>query len=166
MAPTGKRTPTPAPEVTTDQTGDGQTVAVPGVVVTDAPDAGKGQAINVDTGQMVDPGDPLPEAVELHTETDQARIDARRAEGYKALGLTEDGKPLPAKDDPPVYDDRGNVRPRGTEGARPMTKAERKAIAASLRDEADKAADVASGAEGKARSDFLQDAVDRATGRR
>lgn len=34
--------------------------------------------------------------------------------------------------DPPVYDERGNVRPRGTEGAVPMTKAERKAIARRL----------------------------------
>lgn len=31
--------------------------------------------------------------------------------------------------DAPVYDDRGNVRPRGTEGARPMSYAERVAIA-------------------------------------
>lgn len=34
--------------------------------------------------------------------------------------------------DPPVYDERGNVRPRGTEGARPMTYAERVAIAKKL----------------------------------
>lgn len=34
--------------------------------------------------------------------------------------------------DPPVYDERGNVRPRGTPGARPMTKAERVAIARKL----------------------------------
>lgn len=34
--------------------------------------------------------------------------------------------------DPPVYDERGNVRPRGTEGTRPMTLAERKAIARKL----------------------------------
>ena len=34
--------------------------------------------------------------------------------------------------DPPVYDERGNVRPRGTPGARPMTKDERKRIAAAL----------------------------------
>lgn len=31
--------------------------------------------------------------------------------------------------DPPVYDERGNVRPRGTKGAKPMTLAQRKAIA-------------------------------------
>lgn len=36
--------------------------------------------------------------------------------------------------DPPVYDERGNVRPRGTPGATPMTKAERVKIAARLRD--------------------------------
>lgn len=34
--------------------------------------------------------------------------------------------------DPPVYDERGNVRPRGTPGARPMTKAERTDIARRL----------------------------------
>ena len=33
------------------------------------------------------------------------------------------------RDDAPVYDERGNVRPRGTEGARPMTYAERVEIA-------------------------------------
>lgn len=38
----------------------------------------------------------------------------------------------PVEPDPPVYDERGNVRPRGTEGARPMTLAERKAIARKL----------------------------------
>ena len=41
----------------------------------------------------------------------------------------------PAEDpdpDPPVYDERGNVRPRGTPGARPMTKAERVKIARAL----------------------------------
>lgn len=32
-------------------------------------------------------------------------------------------------DDAPVYDERGNVRPRGTEGARPMTYEERVEIA-------------------------------------
>lgn len=31
--------------------------------------------------------------------------------------------------DAPVYDERGNVRPRGTKGARPMTYAERVEIA-------------------------------------
>jgi hypothetical protein len=34
--------------------------------------------------------------------------------------------------DPPVYDERGNVRPRGTPGAKPMTKAERTDIARRL----------------------------------
>ena len=32
-------------------------------------------------------------------------------------------------DDAPVYDERGNVRPRGTQGARPRTYEERVAIA-------------------------------------
>lgn len=40
----------------------------------------------------------------------------------------------PVDPDPPVYDERGNVRPRGTPGAQPMTKAERVKIAARLRD--------------------------------
>lgn len=34
--------------------------------------------------------------------------------------------------DAPVYDARGNVRPRGTKGARPMTYAERVKIAERL----------------------------------
>lgn len=34
--------------------------------------------------------------------------------------------------DLPVYDERGNVRPRGTEGARPMTFEERVEIAERL----------------------------------
>lgn len=32
----------------------------------------------------------------------------------------------------PVYDERGNVRPHGTKGAKPMTFAQRKAIAERL----------------------------------
>jgi len=34
--------------------------------------------------------------------------------------------------DAPVYDERGNVRPRGTKGAKPMTYAQRVAIAERL----------------------------------
>lgn len=34
-----------------------------------------------------------------------------------------------AQPEEPVYDDRGNVRPRGTKGARPMTFEERVAVA-------------------------------------
>ena len=34
--------------------------------------------------------------------------------------------------DAPVYDERGNVRPRGTKGAKPMTHAQRVAIAERL----------------------------------
>lgn len=48
--------------------------------------------------------------------------DAELAEGYDP-----DAEP-----DPPVYDERGNVRPRGTEGARPMSFEERVAIAKKL----------------------------------
>lgn len=40
--------------------------------------------------------------------------------------------PVEKPDDRPVYDKRGNVRPRGTPGARPMTLAQRKAIARKL----------------------------------
>lgn len=40
------------------------------------------------------------------------------------------------KTDEPVYDERGNVRPRGTEGARPMSYDERVAIAQGIKDEA------------------------------
>lgn len=36
----------------------------------------------------------------------------------------------------PVYDERGNVRPRGTKGARPMTYDERREIARKLADDA------------------------------
>ena len=38
----------------------------------------------------------------------------------------------PVPRDAPVYDDRGNVRPHGTPGARPMTYAERVEIAKKL----------------------------------
>lgn len=38
--------------------------------------------------------------------------------------------------DAPVYDERGNVRPRGTKGAKPMTFDERKRIAAKVQAEA------------------------------
>lgn len=48
------------------------------------------------------------------------------------LAGTADKKP-----DPPVYDERGNVRPRGTKGARPMTYAERVKIAKQIQDEAE-----------------------------
>ncbi|MBS2939584.1 hypothetical protein KDN32_17735 [Nocardioides sp. J2M5] len=50
-------------------------------------------------------------------EIEQPKTDAELAE-------TADKEP-----DPPVYDERGNVRPRGTEGARPMSYAERVEIA-------------------------------------
>lgn len=65
------------------------------------------------------------------------RTAARIAEGRAALGLdVETGKPVPpsaaSKMPPPVYDARGNVRPRGTKGAKPMTYAERVAIAQRL----------------------------------
>lgn len=51
--------------------------------------------------------------------SDEVKSDAELAEGYDPS----------AEPDPVYYDDRGNVRPRGTEGARPMTYAERVEIA-------------------------------------
>lgn len=55
------------------------------------------------------------------------------------------GKPRPFEakpvdetaEDAPWYDDRGNVRPRGTKGAKPRTLAERKAIAKRLAGKSD-----------------------------
>jgi hypothetical protein len=59
--------------------------------------------------------------------------DKRIAAARETLGLDKDGKPKPpTKLPPPVYDERGNVRPRGTKGAKPMTYAERVAIAQRL----------------------------------
>ena len=43
-----------------------------------------------------------------------------------AEGINETGK------DAPVYDERGNVRPRGTKGAKPMSYAQRVELAARL----------------------------------
>lgn len=63
------------------------------------------------------------------------RVEAAHAE----LGEKPDGTPLPAKQDPPVYDERGNVRPRGTKGARPMSYDERVAIAQGIKAEKAKA---------------------------
>lgn len=63
--------------------------------------------------------------------------EERRAEAFAELHEDEDGNPLPPdKPDPPVYDERGNVRPRGTKGARPMSFAERAAIAQGIKAEA------------------------------
>lgn len=57
--------------------------------------------------------------------TDAELADAEESVPTDAeLAGTADKEP-----DPPVYDERGNVRPRGTEGARPMSYAERVAIA-------------------------------------
>lgn len=49
----------------------------------------------------------------------------------EALDLEPAAEPA-VEPDPPVYDERGNVRPHGTPGARPMTYAERMAIAERL----------------------------------
>ena len=62
------------------------------------------------------------EVAEAQTEVDQLREDAEKA-------IEQATSDEPAKADPPVYDERGNVRPRGTKGARPMSYAERVAIA-------------------------------------
>lgn len=56
------------------------------------------------------------------------RHEDRIAEATAALA----NEPAKAREVPPVYDERGNVRPRGTEGARPMTYEERVKIAKAL----------------------------------
>lgn len=43
-----------------------------------------------------------------------------------------DEKAPAIKEEPPVYDERGNVRPRGTKGAKPMTYEQRVKIAQRL----------------------------------
>jgi hypothetical protein len=95
----GRQTPATEPQATP--------TPAEGVVVTDAPEAGTGQAVNAATGQVTEPGQALPPVVNPDPEVE----------------------PDP---DPPVYDERGNVRPRGTPGAKPMTKAERTDIARRL----------------------------------
>lgn len=67
-----------------------------------------------------------PEVVEAQDEVEALRDQAAQAQAV----ADGDAKAEPA--DPPVYDERGNVRPRGTKGARPMTLAQRKAIARKL----------------------------------
>lgn len=88
---------------------------------------------------------PAPEGVgEPFTDAEitELRSGAALANVAKALEViaqanpgvvTPDPEETPDPD-PPVYDERGNVRPRGTPGAKPMTKAERVRIAARLRD--------------------------------
>lgn len=71
------------------------------------------------------------------TRSVEERHDDRIREARETLGLDPDtGKPVPppaaSKISPPVYDERGNVRPRGTPGARTMTYAERVEIAKRL----------------------------------
>lgn len=68
---------------------------------------------------------PEVETARKATEANPAKVAARKAAA----------KTAEPKADPPVYDERGNVRPRGTKGAKPMTKAQREAIAATLRAE-------------------------------
>jgi len=41
------------------QTGS-EAESVPGVLVTDQPDAGQGEAVNAETGEVTQPGEPLP----------------------------------------------------------------------------------------------------------
>jgi hypothetical protein len=65
----------------------------------------------------------------------QANVDAALADMAEANPSPVTPDPDEAPDpDPPVYDERGNVRPRGTPGAKPMTKAERIKIAKRLAD--------------------------------
>jgi multidrug efflux pump subunit AcrA (membrane-fusion protein) len=101
---------------------------VEGVVV-DSETAGTGPAVNVDTGEVTAPSDPLPEVKEPDDKSVAAlRREDRIAEAQAALA----NEPAKARDVPPVYDERGNVRPRGTKGARSMTYAERVKIAKRL----------------------------------
>lgn len=72
--------------------------------------------LEVEVRQSVDVERAQAEAGDLVNR--QAEADAAAADPTKA--------PDP---DPPVYDDRGNVRPRGTEGAEPMTYPERVDVA-------------------------------------
>lgn len=75
-------------------------------------------------------------AVKSDEQLAEERQAARIAEAREELHEDEKGNPVPAaKPDPPVYDERGNVRPRGTKGAKPMTYAERVAIAKRIQDE-------------------------------
>jgi hypothetical protein len=59
--------------------------------------------------------------------------EKRLRAAHETLGLDPNGKPKPpTKLPPPVYDERGNVRPRGTKGAKPMSYDERVKIAQRL----------------------------------
>jgi hypothetical protein len=85
--------------------------------------------------------DVTPESIEQDPESNvvaesaQANVDAALADMAEANPSPVTPDPDEAPDpDPPVYDERGNVRPRGTPGAKPMTKAERIKIAKRLAD--------------------------------
>ena len=62
----------------------------------------------------------------------EALTPEERADFLGLLATSEAADGVEVVDDPPVYDERGNVRPRGTEGARPMTYEERVEIAKRL----------------------------------
>lgn len=92
-----------------------------------------------------DPSPVIPVADDgsVPSDTDTRSVDERHddriREARETLGLDPDtGKPVPplaaSKISPPEYDERGNVRPRGTPGARPMTYDERVKIAKRLAD--------------------------------
>lgn len=72
-----------------------------------------------------------PDLHELDDSEDLDDLDDDHVPTDAELAGTTDKEP-----DPPVYDERGNVRPRGTKGARPMSYAERVAIAERIQDEA------------------------------
>lgn len=81
------------------------------------------------------PSDDVPEVDPTSTPEHEALRNVRAAladmaeDRPSAVTPEPEGTPDP---DPPVYDERGNVRPRGTPGARYMTKAERTKIAHAL----------------------------------
>lgn len=75
-------------------------------------------------------GAPITEAIAREVAEAQAEVDQMRAAAEKADNVA--AGEAEADPDEPVYDSRGNVRPRGTPGAKPMTFAQRKAIAKRL----------------------------------
>ncbi|MBD3782449.1 MAG: hypothetical protein IE926_05745 [Micrococcales bacterium] len=108
-------------------------------VHSDEPAAGTGPAVNADTGQVTQPGDALPPiegqdepAADAPQPLTEEQLEERRAARIaEAKAELAPAKPE-GNEDAPVYDERGNVRPRGTPGAKAMTYAQRVAIAKRL----------------------------------
>jgi hypothetical protein len=120
--------PDPAPPLPEQEGG-------PGIPVPELPDTAYPEGSTaLDDTPLDELGDSAADRLDESIRQALAAID----ESHPSV-VTPDPVPDPDADpdkptppDPPVYDERGNVRPRGTPGAVPMTKAKRIKIARAL----------------------------------